>query len=286
MIAIADAGSTKCDWVFLQENLEEAGRCQSLGFNPNQISEIEIRGLLAGEANLLPWAEKITQVFFYGSGCGTTENQKVVQRSLQTIFPGVEITVREDLLAAAYAAFRREPCLVGILGTGSNVCFFDGQNLRLDIPSLGFILGDEGSGSALGKAIVKDFFMKKMPAELAGDFAEEYQLDIDMAIDRMFHQPRANAWFAGFSPFLVKHRDQPYVRRMVQEEFQRFFHFQVSAYPEWREVPLNLVGSIGLIHHEALAEAARNFGITLGTIIAKPIEHLVDYHRQFLLKPN
>lgn len=286
MIAIADAGSTKCDWVFLHQNLEEAGRCQSLGFNPNQISEKEIGILLAEDINLVNHAGEVDQVFFYGSGCGTAENQNMVRRGLQTVFKKADIRVREDLLAAAYAAYRGEPSLVGILGTGSNVCYFDGQNLRLDIPSLGFILGDEGSGSALGKAIVKDFFMKKMPEEIHSDFAAEFQLTIDLAIDRMFHQPRANAWFAGFSPFLVKHRDHPYVRRLVQQEFQRFFHFQVSAYPEWREVPLHLVGSIGLIHHEALTEAAQNFGITLGSIIAKPIEDLVDYHRQFLLNQS
>ena len=282
MIAIVDGGSTKCDWVILENSGKISQKTESIGFNPNIINADLIPQEIEKNPHLFLIKNQLDYIYFYGSGCGTVENALLVETQLQKVFPYAKVTVKEDLTAAAYAAYNGKPAIVCILGTGSNSCYFDGESIRRDLPSLGFLIGDEGSGSALGKHLVRRFFMKKLPQDLHQEFVETYHLTIEDAIKNMYHNPRANAYLAGFNKFVVQRKQHPYFQNMVFDEMKNFFEYQVLPYEEAREAEINFIGSIAYYYEDVLRAAAAELNLTVGHIVQKPIESLVEYHKKYI----
>ncbi len=283
MIAIIDGGSTKCDWVILENSGKLSLRTTTLGFNPNIINPDFIPQEINRNQDLFFLKNHIEKVFFYGSGCGTSHNCRKVYKEFSEIFPNAEVSVREDMTAAAYAAYNGSPAIVCILGTGSNSCFFDGERIRVDLPSLGFLIGDEGSGSALGKQLLRRFFMKKLPKDLEEDFKQTYNLTIEEAIQKMYHNPRANAYLGEFNQFIANRRKHPYFQNMVFDEMKNFLDYQVLPYPEAREVEVNFIGYIAFIYEDILRSAAAELNLKIGNVVQKPIESLVNYHKKYML---
>jgi len=282
MIAIVDGGSTKCDWVILENSGKISQKTESVGFNPNIINADLIPQEIEKNPHLFLIKNQLDYIYFYGSGCGTVENALLVETQLQKVFPYAKVTVKEDLTAAAYAAYNGKPAIVCILGTGSNSCYFDGESIRRDLPSLGFLIGDEGSGSALGKHLVRRFFMKKLPQDLHRQFVETYYLTIEDAIKNMYHNPRANAYLAEFNKFVVQRKQHPYFQNMVFDEMKNFFEYQVLPYEEAREAEINFIGSIAYYYEDILRAAAAELNLTVGHIVQKPIESLVEYHKKYI----
>ena len=282
MIAIVDGGSTKCDWVILENSGKISQKTESVGFNPNIINADLIPQEIEKNPHLFLIKNQLDYIYFYGSGCGTVENALLVETQLQKVFPYAKVTVKEDLTAAAYAAYNGKPAIVCILGTGSNSCYFDGESIRRDLPSLGFLIGDEGSGSALGKHLVRRFFMKKLPQDLHQEFVETYHLTIEDAIKNMYHNPRANAYLAEFNKFVVQRKQHPYFQNMVFDEMKNFFEYQVLPYEEAREAEINFIGSIAYYYEDILRAAAAELNLTVGHIVQKPIESLVEYHKKYI----
>ena len=258
----------------------------TLGFNPNIINPEFILQEIDKNQELFFLKNHIEKVFFYGSGCGTPDNRKKVADEFTKAFPNAEITVKEDMTAAAYAAYNGNPAIICILGTGSNSCYFDGEKIRTDLPSLGFLIGDEGSGSALGKHLLRRFFMKKLPKDLENDFISTYHLTIEEAIRRMYHNPRANAYLGEFNKFVAERKKHPYFQNMVFDEMKNFLDYQVLPYPEAGKVEINFIGYIAFIYEDILRAAAAELNLTVGKVVQKPIESLVDYHKKYILELN
>ena len=282
MIAIVDGGSTKCDWVILENSGKISQKTESIGFNPNIINADLIPQEIEKNPHLFLIKNQLDYIYFYGSGCGTVENALFVETQLQKVFPYAKVTVKEDLTAAAYAAYNGKPAIVCILGTGSNSCYFDGESIRRDLPSLGVLIGDEGSGSALGKHLVRRFFMKNLPQDLHQEFVETYHLTIEDAIKNMYHNPRANAYLAEFNKFVVQRKQHPYFQNMVFDEMKNFFEYQVLPYEEAREAEINFIGSIAYYYEDILRAAAAELNLTVGHIVQKPIESLVEFHKKYI----
>ncbi|AZI34034.1 BadF/BadG/BcrA/BcrD ATPase family protein [Kaistella carnis] len=283
MIAIIDGGSTKCDWVILENSGKPHLKTTTLGFNPNIINPDFIMKEIDRNPELFFLKNHIEKIFFYGSGCGTEANAKKVEDEFVKIFPQAEVRIKEDMTAAAYAAYNGKPAMVCILGTGSNSCFFDGEKIRVDLPSLGFLIGDEGSGSALGKNLLRRFFMKKLPQDLERAFINTYNLTIDEAIKNMYHNPRANAYLGEFNKFIAEHKSHSYFQNMVFDEMKNFLDYQVLPYKEAGEVEINFIGYIAYIYEDILRSAAAELNLTIGKVVQKPIESLVDYHKKYIL---
>ncbi|MGC4130037.1 MAG: ATPase [Bergeyella sp.] len=283
MIAIVDGGSTKCDWVILNQKGEIQLRTDTVGFNPNIIEVSEIPGELESNPKLSELRFKISHVFFYGSGCGTNENKLKVENALSVFFTNAKFVIKEDLLAAAYSAYNGTPAIVCILGTGSNSCYFDGKEMRTELPSLGFLIGDDGSGCALGKKLVKNYFMKKLPSDLHQQFTDTYHLEIDELIRNMYHNPRANAYLAEFSKFILERKDHPFLQHMVFEEMKNYFDYQVLPYEQSKNCEINFIGSIAYYYEDVLRAAGAELHLNIGTVVQRPIERLVEYHKEYIL---
>ena len=160
MILIAVGGSTKADWIALDSNKKEHFRVRTLGLNPAVISSEELTNRIINMFQLINIKDEVTEVYFYGAGCSSPELNEIVEKGLAQIFPAASILVEHDLLACAYATYQGAPAISCIVGTGSNSCFFDGQNLLEEVPALGYILGDEGSGSYFGKQLLSSFLQR------------------------------------------------------------------------------------------------------------------------------
>lgn len=283
MILIADGGSTKTDWIALNQQNKHVFHVQTIGLNPNFMTQEEIVNEIKKTPLLKQYKEEVSQVFFYGSGCSLA-NVPLVKRALSSAFPSSNKNViKNDLFAAAYSCFQGNPAVVCILGTGSNSFFFDGTNFREDMPSLGFLLGDEGSGNHLGKKITKAYFEKKLEPKLQQAFKEEYNLSLEVFMENLYKKPYPNRYLAAFSPFFIKHKEEPQIRKMIVDSFKSFFEEQVLVYPEAKMYPLNFTGSVAHYYEDILREVVGELGLSMGFLVKKPIEKLVAYHVAYLL---
>ena len=253
-----------------------------MGFNPYFHSAEVLENALKSTNGLNVWADKIEQVWFYGAGCSTSPLRQIIVQGLNNVFTNAANHVGHDLEAAAYALYSGEPEIACILGTGSNSCFFDGKKVREEVPSLAYILGDEGSASYIGKRLIADYLYKKLPAELQEDFKATYNLDKDEVIHTVYNKPHANVYLAGFGPFAGKHSQHPYIQKVVKDGFKKFIEIHVACYPEAKDVPVNFVGSVAKIYEDLLTECLEEAGFRKGKVLAKPVEHLKQYHINFL----
>ncbi|MBI3260172.1 MAG: N-acetylglucosamine kinase [Ignavibacteriae bacterium] len=280
MILIADSGSTKTDWVLIDKNKNQQ-KFHTIGYNPYFIDTENIYYSLS--ENLIPGfdANEVKQVWFYGAGCSTPEKNETVEKALRRTFLNAnEIFVGHDLLASAIALLGDQPGFAAILGTGANTCLYDGKNVTLNIDSLGYLLGDEGSGCFIGRKLVRDYMRKLMPQDLWDDFKVTYQMDNEQIFDSLYHTMYPNRFLAGFARFADKHKHTEYIRSKVRDSFNDFFKNLVSRYPDYKQHKLSCVGSIGFIFKDILADTAEKWGMQTGKVIQSPIEGLVEYHLQ------
>jgi len=275
MLLIAESGSTKTDWKLItpQEQLS----FKTIGFNPYHIGEDEIVSYL-NQSELLDYVNNISEIYFYGSGCSTDENKNIIHRALEKIFNRAEIEVEHDLMAAARAACGRTKGMVAILGTGSNTCIFNGENITHNISALGYILGDEGSGVCMGKELIKSYLNNELPVELNKQFEESYPYRLDSILNKVYKEPLPNEFLAQFTYFIKKHEDNEYIAKLIEECFHEFFKKHVCKYPDYKIYELNLIGSIANVFREQLLNVAQIYGVKIGKVIQKPIDELVRFH--------
>jgi N-acetylglucosamine kinase-like BadF-type ATPase len=274
-IVIADSGATKTDWCLVQGG-EILKRFFTHGISPVYQTEAE----MAKEIRLHVYPQLREQQFrsirFYGTGC-IPEKSAAVTQALYQSFPIEEIQVYSDLMAAAHGLCGYEPGIACILGTGSNSCEWDGSSIIKQVPPLGFILGDEGSGAALGKLLVGDALKNRLPDGLKERLLAEYDLDQATIIERVYRQPFPSRFLAGLAPFLLKHIDHPHIRHMVIRSFSDFLERNVMQY-DYRKNRVNFVGSIAWHFSGLLREVAAEKGIETGKIEQSPMEGLISYY--------
>ena len=278
MILIADSGSTKTDWCVV-ENGVLVQQIFTKGTNPFFQSEEEISNEIA--TALLPElkTDEFDAVYFYGAGCGFPDKIEIVHRAIskQLKVKG-NVEVATDMLAAARGLCGREAGIACIMGTGSNSCYYDGENIVANVSPLGFILGDEGSGACLGKLMIGDLLKNQMTPELKEKFLKQFDLTPADIIDRVYRKPFPNRFLASLSPFLAQNINEPCVHELVLNSFKAFFKRNIMQYENYQNLKVNLIGSVAFYYKEVLAEAAEAMGIQLGTIIQSPMEGLIKYH--------
>ncbi len=224
-------------------------------------------------------ARSVTEVWFYGAGCAGEAAVRRVERQLSDCFPGAALTIESDMTGAARALCGREPGIACILGTGSNSCLYDGERIAANTPPLGFILGDEGSGAAIGKRFLSLMFKGHLPAEVSEAFAAEHPgLDRSAVIERVYRGERPSAFLGSICVFIGRHCDIPAIDSLVTEEFRRFFRMNLAPYAGAKTMPVHFTGSVASHFGPQLSAAAAQEGYTLGRVVASPIEGLVRYH--------
>lgn len=278
MILLADSGSTKTDWLLLDDEGQQVTRFASVGFNPfYQSQAIIAEGL---RAEVVPNVSGLVQeVHFYGAGCADEATSRPAHDALAAAFPGAALAVHSDLLAAARGLCGRGAGIACILGTGSNNCLYDGEKIVNNSGSLGFWLGDEGSGGYLGKRLVVHYLHDELPAELHEAFRVAYPDIARLSVlDRAYKQPFPNRYFAAFAPFLSQHLAHPFIKSLVQDAFRVFLNIYVVRHPGSDSLPVHFTGSVAHRFEAILKGVLDEKGLQLGSIQKSPMPGLVRYH--------
>ena len=276
MILIADCGSTKTDWV-LCNGSNVVKRVKTQGLNPTIQSSDEILAVLTDELvdNIDTTAPQ--KIFFYGAGCAYETANNRMKKALEAVFTTKEIEIYSDLLASARALCGHEEGIACILGTGSNSCLYNGKEIVDNTPSMGYILGDEGSGAHLGRQLVSDCVKRQLPKEIREKFLQQYSLDLATILERVYHTPLPNRWLASFTPFIQENKKNPEVHAMLKNCFTQFFQRNVMVYRRsW--LPIHISGGIGISFSEEIRETAESLGLSVGNIVESPMEGLIKYH--------
>ena len=279
MILIADGGSTKADWICLDISGNQVFKTRTNGLNPEILNADSILQRLEENIDISNCKNEITEVYFYGAGCGTERMTILLNAIFESFFINAKIVVKEDTFAAVYAVTTK-PGIVCILGTGSNSCLFDGVNVESRVPSLGYILMDEASGNYFGKKLILDYYYGKMPSELAKQFAEQFNLDADTIKKNIYKEENPNAYLAKFVEFILRNERTVYFNKMLREGMKEFFENRILKYPESKNLPVHFVGSIAYFAQDAIKDVARLNMIELGNIVRRPIDGLIEYHRE------
>jgi glucosamine kinase len=277
MILVADSGSSKTDWL-LTINKDEVKQFRSAGLNPYFLSEKDIVKILQDQApEMMALAPDIDEIYFFGAGCSSPDRHEIVSNALSVLFPKSYISVDSDLLGCAYATCGNEKGLCCVLGTGSNISFFDGEETHSGQHGLGFVLGDEGGGTWFGKALITDFLYGNMPGDISDKFNEAYHLDKDIVIKHVYQQPNANSYLAAFSKFLSDIRLSDYAQNLLQKGMLEFIETNIKSYPEYHDYKCHFVGSIAYVFTDELKKVCKENGVHVGKIIQKPIKDLMAF---------
>ncbi len=277
MKLIADGGSTKTAWRLISNN-KSIQSCNTQGFSPYFVGTNEIIEILRNELNPHLKFDCIDEVYYYGTGCSNPGQIDIVANAFHQLIPNAKVEIYHDLLASARATCGDETGLAGILGTGSNSCFYDGKIIQANVVSLGYVLGDEGSGAYMGRQLVRDFLYRDMPDEFQEIFAKRFQVDKDIILENVYKKPLANRYLAAFTIFLSEQKQHDYCFRLVFNALSDFFDKHICKYDNYREYPFHAVGSIAYHFADVLREVAISKGVKCGKILESPIDGLVDYY--------
>lgn len=281
MQLIADSGSTKTAWRLIK-NENTIIPLETIGYSPQYVTTSEmIADLLAVLVPQLPIStDKITKISFYGTGCSTPRTVAIVQLALESVFEKAAVEVNHDLLGAARALCGHLAGVACILGTGSNSCLYDGKFIIDNIPSVGFMLGDEGSGGYLGKKLVRAYFYRELPNDLEMAFTNKYQLTRDDMLLNVYKKPAPNRYLASYTRFLSEHIEHPFIWKLVKSGFQDFLNAMILKYDNIQQLPINFLGSIAVYFQAVLEEVLKENDLQFGRIIDSPVDELVKYHQK------
>ena len=282
MILIVDSGSTKCDWVSVDENGKQLlEKIRTKGLNHAILKEKKIFKIISKQPDLKKHKDDVTHVYFYGAGCGTEKPRLQLKMVLESIFSKAIVEVKEDTFAAVRATISEpnEAAVVCILGTGSNCSYYDGKELHQRVNSLGYTLMDDASGNYYGKQLIRDYYFNHMPENIKVSFAEKYNLDADFIKYNLYKQPNPNAYLASFAEFMFLNKESDYIKELIKKGLKLFSKNMIFQFKEeLKSVPVHFAGSIAFFSENEIREVADELGYKVGNIVRRPIEGLVSYH--------
>jgi N-acetylglucosamine kinase-like BadF-type ATPase len=280
MKVIVDSGSTKADWKFLSGEKETS--LHTMGFNPvfhssDQIEQ-EVNKAFKGIIDL----EQEMEIYFYGSGCWDKKRKVIIENGLKRVFTNAKIEVHHDLLGAARATCGNEPGISCIIGTGSNTCLYDGKDVIDNVTNLGYLCGDEGSGTHLGKKLIRHYFYRELPKDLEVAFEVFVGGGKQKILDTVYDGTPPNVYLASFTRFMSEHVDHPFIQRILYRSFAEFIDRHVRKYHGHLRLPVHFIGSIAYIFQDMLKIVLTERAMHHGIFIKQPIDNLVAYHREFV----
>jgi N-acetylglucosamine kinase-like BadF-type ATPase len=279
MKLLVDSGSTKADWIAIDDAGKVLFTTQSLGLNPEVLTKEEIINRLEDRFDISHNKKDVSSLFFYGAGCGTDRMKNFLTDVFKAYFPNATVSVHEDTYAAVYATTPKgEKAIVCILGTGSNCSYFDGNVLHQKVQSLGYIAMDDCSGNRFGRHLLRGYYFNKMPTDLAKEFQTTYNVEPDPVKNNLYKEPNPNAYLATFAKFLIKHKDTDFCKKYIFEEMESFVENYIKQFENYQDVPVHFIGSIAFYLKEELEATLKKYNIKIGNVLRRPIDGLIEYH--------
>ncbi len=276
MKIISDIGSTKSEWAWIKPD-GSVQRISEIGFNPNYQSAEEIATVFQKVLDQTAYSST-TQLYIYGAGIDSPKSIENLKKALASLsIKKDKIHIHSDLLAAAQAAYGDNTGLIAILGTGSNISYYDGEKLATT-NSLGYVLADEGGGVDLGKELLRAFIYGQLPTEIENELKTEFQLSKENIIHSLYFKKYPQKYLASFAPFIAKYKEEDKIQRLIFHCFDRFFKGPAAVFKS-ESNQIKLIGSIGLHFQEYLQASALHNGFEIVECIQKPMERLIDFHK-------
>jgi N-acetylglucosamine kinase-like BadF-type ATPase len=281
MILVVDSGSTKTDWIALDENGEEIFSTKTLGLNPQMLSNEILNERIKNNFDIYKNRKSVEKLFFYGAGCGVESTQERILKVFNSIFINSEFDIREDTYAAVYSAVDiGTPSIVNIIGTGSNCSYYDGEKVIQKVQSLGYVLMDYASGNYYGKYLIRAYYFNKMPEDLREKFAKNYDLSPNSIKNKLYREENPNTYLAGFANFLIENKSNEYFKEIIFKGLERFIDYQILQYDDFSKVDIHYVGSIAYYLRDEITRIGKKYNLKTGRFIQRPIIGLVDYHKR------
>ena len=277
MILIADSGSTKTAWT-LTDGQDVAKHWKTRGFNPYYQTLEEVRHSLRQEFGPIIEGIRVEKLFFYGAGCSTPERKAIIADAIADFLPGCTIEVNNDLLGAARSLCGRQPGIACIMGTGSGSSFYDGREILRNIPSLGFILGDEGSGAYIGKALIRDFLRENMPQHIRKAISDEYGIDKESVLEQVNRKSMPSRYLAGFSKFVTAGLKDPYLFGLAYSAFSDFARQYIVRYDDYNRYSVHFIGGVAFYNRTVLDKVSEDLKFRVGSVLEQPMEGLIRFH--------
>lgn len=277
MMLLVDSGSSKTLWLLVKD--QEISRFESEGYNPYYLTTEYMSASMYQALVEKIELHHVRQIYYYGAGCSPEQKGKLIT-ALAMVFPAAAIQVESDLLAAARALLGTGSGFAAILGTGTNSCYYDGDQIVHQIDSLGFLAGDEGSGSHLGKKIIRAYVRDDLPKALMEPFNLQFGLSKTALIEQLYSSQTPNKYCASFALFAGQHQEHPYMKELIKDSFRDFFREIICKYPHHQNQSIAMVGSIAFAFSELLREVAQDFGMALDRVLKDPTQGLLDFHLQ------
>lgn len=277
MILVADSGSTKTTWAVV----ETGTKIVTEGLNPLFVTDEQVHNVCQTVRKHLFDSDIPSQIYFYGAGCGNILQQSRMQKLLEKEFSATQVTVETDMLGACRAVSDNKATLVGILGTGSNVCYYDGEKIAAKSVSLGYILGDEGSANYMGRMLLTDYLTGKMPEDIATLFREAYPYNYEEWIDRIYNKPNANRFLASLARFATDHIDLMERENNIWYVVDQWHSAQLGdLIMQTHCCHIDIVGGFAKAIEAGLRKTLTDYGIEVGTVVADPIDGLIGFHKR------
>lgn len=277
MLLLIDSGSTKTEWTILVEK-QIVKTFFTNGFNPYYSNSEVIASILEAELPADVPFNDVLKLVYYGAGCSTETNCDIVAQAMRQFFKNAEIKIHHDLLAAAHALLGRNEGIACILGTGSNSCYYDGKKIVENVPSLGYVLGDDGAGSYIGKEVLKAYLYDDMPADLKSKFESTFDYSLDDILNQIYHGNKPAKFMASFARFAGENQKHLFMEQLVSNVFDSFIKVQLSKYSRYQDVPVCFTGSVSYYFREILEKRLKNAGIQMGIVMSNPSVGLIQYH--------
>ena len=285
MILVADSGSTKTTWA----DVTTGNKIVTEGLNPHFSTDKQVLDACATVCRQFTIHNSQFTIHFYGSGCGNKQQAKRMNALLQQGFGTDSVTVETDMLGACRAVGAGRPCVVAILGTGSNACLFNGEAIVRQPVSTGYILGDRGSANHAGRKLLDDYLSHRMPADIRHLFHNSYRLSDVELINTVYHQPNPNRFLASLAPFAIENIENDYCRSILTETLSDWYHLcliwilkghKAHSFSHHWDGEVNFVGGYAKAVEPLLKELLYSDGpFHVGTVLADPIDGLIQFHQ-------
>ena len=280
MILIVDSGSTKTDWIAIDNQGNEIFETQTRGLNPTMLSNEILTERIRNNFDIYNNRDKVEKIYFYSAGLGVDSTKQRILKVFKTIFKNSDYDVKEDTYAAVYSVVDKGvPAIVNIIGTGSNCTYFDGNEISQKVNSLGYVLMDYASGNYYGKYLIRAYYFNKMPEKLREEFNKKFDVSANTIKENLYRKENPNTYLASFAKFIIDNKTDSYFKDIIEKGLRRFIEYQIMQFDNYKSVDIHYVGSIGYYLKEDIIKVGKEYGLKTSKFVRKPIEGLVNYHK-------
>jgi len=284
MILIVESGSTKTDWIALDNQGNTVFSTQTLGLNPQSMSNEILNERIKNNYDIYKNRENVDKIFFYGAGLGVKSTKERILKVFKLIFINSEFDIKEDTYAAVYSVSDPgKPSIVNIIGTGSNCTYFDGKEIFQKVHSLGYVVMDYASGNYYGKYLIRAYYFNKMPKRLREEFTKKFDLSANTIKENLYRKENPNTYLASFAKFIINNKSDSYFKDIIEKGLRRFIDYQIMQYDNYKSVDIHYVGSIAYCLKEEITKVGNEYGLKTSKFVKKPIVGLVNYHKNLLI---